>query len=199
LTRAPIVNRLSDKRWYFLRNLLIILSAQNDPTIVPLIRPLLRSGEPRLRHEVLKTLVQFSDPLAEQQVLEDLTSQNQELQTAALQLAERCSSPEIADKLCLMVSHGGFSQSECDRKSSIIHVLGEIGRAEVLPELVKILGSRSLLHSRQLTKLKGEIIRSLPKYRPEASRPVLELIADGSGEIARLAAETLRIISRKYT
>jgi hypothetical protein len=35
VTRAPIVNRLYDKRWYFLRNLLIILTAQNDPEVVP--------------------------------------------------------------------------------------------------------------------------------------------------------------------
>ena len=59
VTRVPIINRLYDPRWYFLRNLLIILSAQNDPSVVALIRPLLRSEDPRLQHEVLKTLVHF--------------------------------------------------------------------------------------------------------------------------------------------
>jgi hypothetical protein len=197
VTRAPIVNRLYDKRWYFLRNLLIILTAQNDPEVVPLIRPLMRSEDHRLRHEALKAMVYFNDPQAERKVLDDLESQSPELQTAAIQLADKCTSPAIVTKLINMLSSGGFSQIECERKSSIVHALGEIGRAEVLPELAKILSSRSLLRSRQLAKLKTDIIRSLPKYSPNVSRPVLERIANGYGEIANLATETLKIISGK--
>ena len=196
VTRVPIINRLYDKRWYFLRNLLIILSTQNNPSVIPLIRPLLRSGDLRLRHEVLKTLVHFHDPQAEKQILDDLGNQSPELQAAAIQLAERCTSPAITTKLISMVSQGGFSPIECERKSAIVHTLGEIGRVDVLPELAKILSARSLFHSRQLTQLKSDIIGSLPKYPPEVSRPVLESIAEGSGDIARLATETLRIISR---
>lgn len=195
VTRVPIVNRLNDNRWYFLRNLLIILSAQNDPTVVSLIRPLLRS-DPRLRNEVLKTLVHFSDPQAEKQILDDLDSHAPEQQAAAIQLAERCTSPDIVTKLTSMVTQGGFSQIECERKCAIVRTLGEIGRAEVLPELAKILSSWRLLKSRQLTKLKSDIIRSLPKYPAKVSIPVLERIASGSGELAILAAETLEYISR---
>ncbi len=197
MTRVPIVNRLYDERWYFLRNLLIILAAQNDPSVVPAIRPLLKNKDPRLRHEVLKTLVHLHDPLAEKQLLEDLGGQNQEKITAAIQLAERCTSSAIAVRLVAILSQGGFSQSECERKTSIVHTLGEIGRAEVLPELAKLLSSRSLLNSRQLTKIKKEIILSLPKYPLTVSRPVLDHIAGGSGEIANLAVETIRIISGK--
>lgn len=198
VTRVPIINRLYDPRWYFLRNLLIILSAQNDPSVVALIRPLLRSEDPRLQHEVLKTLVHFSDPQAEKLVMDNLNSLNPDLQTTAIQLAERCKSPAIAVRLAGMLSLGGFSQVECERKSAIVHAMGEIGRAEVLPELGKILSSRSLLHSRQLTKLKTDIIHSLPKYPPVVSRPILEHIANGSGETAQLAEETLRLITGKH-
>ncbi len=198
VTRIPIINRLHDKRWYFLRNLLIILTAQNDPAVVALIRPLLQSNDPRLRHEVLKTMVHFRDPQAETKVLEGLESRDTDLQTAAIQLAERCTSPAIATKLAGMISQGGFSQIEYERKSAIVRTLGEIGHGGVLPELAKILRSRSLFNSRQLTKLKTDIIRTLPKYPPAVARPVLERIADGSGEIARLATETLKMISGKH-
>lgn len=197
ITRVPIVNRLSDTRWYFLRNLLIVLSAHNDPSIISLIRPLLHSQEPRLRHEVLKTLVRFRDTQAEKRILDNLDSSNLELQMAAIQLAEHCKAPAIANKLAVMLSLGGYSQADCEKKSMIIHTLGEIGRAEVLPELAKILSSRSLLHSRQLTKLKTDIIKTLPKYPVKVSRPILERLAEGSGDINHLAAETLKIISGK--
>ncbi|HIJ86724.1 MAG TPA: HEAT repeat domain-containing protein [Desulfuromonadales bacterium] len=198
VSRVPILNRLkSETHWYFLRNMLIILSSQKDPSIVGRIRPLLKSEDPRLRHEVLKTLVHFHDPHAEQLLLDNLNSQNQELQVTAIQLAERCDSPIIVAKLTAMLVQGGYSQSECTIKSTIVHTLGESRRVEVLPELARILRSRSLLHSRQLTKLKSDIIHSLPKYPLLFSRPVLELIAKNSGKIGRLAAETLRIISGK--
>lgn len=195
VTRAPIANRLSDKRWYFLRNLLIVLSAQNDPSVVALIRPLLSSEDPRLRNEVLKTMLHFSDQQAEKQVLEDLDSKSLVLQTAAIQLAERCTTPAITAKLTGMLSQGGYSQIECERKSAIVHALGEIGRVEVLPELAKVLGAWSLINSRQLTKLKTDIVRSLPKYPSKVSHPILRHIANGPGEFARLASDTLKIIS----
>lgn len=196
-TRIPIANRLYDKRWYFLRNLLLILTAQNDPSVVPLIQPLLKSDDPRLRNEALKALVHFHDSHAEKQILDDLDSHNLETQGVAIQLAERCTDPAVASKLVQLLFQGGYSQHECDRKSAIIHTLGEIGRAEILPELAKIMGSKSLLHSRQLIKLKTEIIRSLPKYSSAVSIPILKHIAVGSGELAQLAGETLKIITGK--
>ena len=198
--QVPILKRLyDDTRWYFRRNLLVILSSQKDPSITDLIRPLLTSRDPRLCHEVLKTLVHFRDPNAEHLVLDNLNSRNQELLVAAIQLARRCTSPAIAAKLTQLLKQGGYAQSEYEVKSAIVHTLGEIGRSEVLPELVTILRSRSLLHSRQLTRLKSDIIYSLSKYPLQCSQPVLERIANDSGEVARMAEETLhRIIGKNH-
>jgi hypothetical protein len=197
ITQVPITNRLYDTRWYFLRNLLIILTTQNIPSIVPYIQPLLRHSDPRLRHEALKALIHFRDPQAEIRILEDLDSPQHEIQSAALQLAERCTLPAIAVKLATMLTSGGYSQSECERKSVIIHTLGEMGKAEILPALAKFLTTRSLLHSRLLTKLKSEVIYTLPKYPPQVARPVLEHIASGSGELAKLATDALLTITGK--
>ncbi|MDD2897206.1 MAG: hypothetical protein PHI31_00700, partial [Desulfuromonadaceae bacterium] len=61
LAKEPVIARITDKRWYFQRNLLIILTAINDPAVVPNIRPLLRTNEHRLRLEVMRTLVHFRD------------------------------------------------------------------------------------------------------------------------------------------
>lgn len=195
VTRIPIANRLYDNRWYFLRNLLIILSAQDNPDVVPLIQPQLHSEDPRVHHEVLKTLVHFHDQQAEKMILEDLESHDQEILMEAIQLAEQCKSPAITNCLVGMLSMGGFSQLEYEKKSAIVHALGEIGRVEILPELAKILSSQSLLHSRQLTKLKSDIILSFSKYPANISRPILDHIANGSGKIARLASDTLKTIS----
>lgn len=199
VTRVPIANRLYDNRWYFLRNLLIILGAQNDPSIVPLIQPLLHQADMRLRQEVLKILVQFHDPFAEKEILHDLDSHVHEQLLAAIQLAEKCKSPNICNKLLGLLAQGGLKQSEYEIKSAIIHSLGEIGRIEALPELAKILGSRSLLHSKLLNGLKTYIVHSLAKYPPNAAKPVLERLASGNDEVAEQARKTLHSISGKLS
>ncbi len=197
VTRVPIANRLYDTRWYFLRNLLIILSAQNDPSVVTLIRPLLNQADSRLRHEVLKILIQFNDIQAEKQILHDLDSQEREKLMAAIQLCERCQSPHISKKLIGLLTHGSLNQSEYEIKSAIVRSLAEIGRVEALPELAKILGSRSLLHSKLLANLKMDILNSLVHYPLNAAKPVLEHLSSGSSEISNKAREILRSISGK--
>jgi hypothetical protein len=191
ITKEPIIAHLNDTRWYFLRNLLIILAARNDQSVVSHIRKLLHHNDERVRDEAIKTLVHLRDPHVEIQIMERLGSQNQEQQLAAIQLAERCTSPAITTRLSVMLTQGGYSSAEYETKSAIVHTLSEIGRADVLPKLATVLSDTSFLNSRNLTKLKAEIIRSLPKYPPRVSWPALERIADGSGEMARIATETL--------
>jgi len=197
VTVVPISNRLNDHRWYFLRNLLIILTAQNDPSIVPLIRPLLRNTDKRLRQEVLKTLVFFQDPEAEKQILQELDSQENEKLLAAIQLTEKCQSPDILNKLLDLLAAGGLKQPEYEIKSAVVHSLGEIGRIEALPGLVKILVSTSLFHSKLLISLKTDVVRSLERYPSSSVKPLLERLASGNYEVTHQALESLRNISGK--
>jgi len=75
--------------------------------------------------------------------------------------------------------------------------LAETGRPEALPELVKVLGSRSLLAFKTLNRLKADIVRSLDRYPPQAALPLLERLAKGSDELASLASEQLKLVRSK--
>jgi len=112
-------------------------------------------------------------------------------------LAEKSRSVDVFKKLLSIVSKSGLSNIECEFKSAAIKTLGEIGKAEAIPELTKILASRSLLNNRQLSKLKSEIIRSLKNYPSEISRPVLLKLAAGNGEFASQASEVLKLMPEK--
>jgi len=193
--RTAVADRLGDTRWYFLRNLLIILSAINEPIVVAQIRPLLRNPDRRLRQEVLKTLVHFGDPIAEKQVIQDLESQDQDHLLETIKLTERCSSPAILTALIGLLGKGGLQQSEYLIKKAIVDSLAESGRMEALPELAKILSSRSLLHSTTLTRLKMDIVQSFEHYPQKIARPILERLAGNSSDIARQAALSLQKIT----
>lgn len=188
---TPVLNRLGDSRWYFLRNLLNILQALGDPGTVPQIRTLLKNPDRRVRYEALKTLVHFCDPLAEKQLLLNLESQDREVLLETITLAVHCSSQLVLDRLTRLLAQGSLQQSDYELKRVIVIALGEAGRVEALPELARLLASRSLLHPVFMTRLKTDVIQSLEQYPPSLVRPLLQRLAGTGGEVARQAAQVL--------
>lgn len=190
--REAILQRLSDERWYFQRNLLIMLRSMEDSSGLEQVRPLAASDNQRVRHEALKTLLHFNDRAAEGRLLLEMDSANSEVRMSAVRMAEHSRSAEAFRKLLAMVTNGGYSESEVDLKCAAVKVLGEIGRAEALPELARVLGAKSLLGAKQLNRLKAAVVASLEKYPPEIARQVLGRLAGGSDDVARQAADSLR-------
>lgn len=197
MTRVPISIRLNDDRWFVLRNLIIILRAHSDPAIIPLIRPLTRHSNSKVRQEALSTLVMLNDPVAEKQVLRDLDSEERETLFTAITLSEKSRLSDIHKKLMAILTKGGLTQLEYELKSAVVKALGEIHRSEALPELAKILGSSSLFHNKLLTRLKIDIIRALEHYPLATISVLLERLGSGKDEIARQAQESLRTVKAK--
>lgn len=190
--RPHLLSRLSDGRWYVLRNVLLMLRPVARQEDSELLRPLLRHSNQRVRAETVKLLLHLGDPAAHRQLLRDLESADREVQLNAISMADRSSPPEMSRKLLALVTGGGFSAVECETKSAAIHALAEIGKPQVLPELLKVLGSRSLLSYKALLRIKLDIVRSLDRYPVSAVEPVLQRLADGGDEIARQARESLK-------
>lgn len=197
LARDHIIARLSDNRWFVLRNLIIILRTINDSTVVEHLRLLMHHTNNRVRQEALRTCLHFQDPGAERQILYDMGSNDKETQLAAIYLAEKSRSADVYKKLIAIISKPGFNNIECELKSAAIQALGEIGKVEALPELAKLLASKSLLNGRQLNKLKSEAVRSLRLYPTEIAKSVLLQLSSGSGDIAIQASETLKQMAEK--
>jgi len=78
-----------------------------------------------------------------------------------------------------------------------VQALAETGQPEIVPELAKLLNSRSLLAFKALNRLKTDIVRSLERYPLQTSVPLLEHLAKGSDELALLATEQLKTLRSK--
>lgn len=189
LAGPALVERLSDGRWYFLRNLIGVIRQLNYTPALDRLRALARHRDPRVWQEALRALLQFGDQEAEQRLLNDLESQNRELQLAALRVAGRSSSPVLVALLHEMLSRPGLSAREHEVKSLTVQALAEIGNPGSLAVLDAVLGSRSILHPVLLNKLKLEIVSTLGHYPSAASGPLLARLAAGKGAVARQAAQ----------
>lgn len=89
-----VISRLGDKRWYFVRNLVVILRELDDPSVLKYIRRLCNDPHPKIRREVIRTFQHFSHPEADRFLIQDMNSSDRELQFNAIRLAEKSRSPE---------------------------------------------------------------------------------------------------------
>jgi HEAT repeat protein len=193
MIKVPITNRLYDDRWFVLRNLIILLRSLNDPDVIPLVRPLSRHSNNRVRQEALATLVMFKDPASEKQILRDLDSKDREVQLAAIALSEKSHFPDVHKKLIEILSSSGLGQIEYELKSAVVKTLGELRRNESLTEFAKILGSSSLFNSKLLNRLKIDIIRVMERYPYQMVAPLLERLSSGRDDVARQAQDSIKV------
>lgn len=195
--RDEAVARLGDERWFYVRNLVTILRGLDDPTAVRPLSRLLHHPHPRVRQETLRTLVHFRDPEGERMLLRELGSSDRETVLTAIQLSDRSRSPKVRERLTGLLSKGGITGTGIDIRCAVVKALAETGDPAALPDLARLLRSRSILRSASLVRLKTEIVRSLSKYPPEAALPLLrEATASGVPDVELAARQTLRAMER---
>jgi HEAT repeat protein len=172
--RDQILTRLQDKRWYFVRNLILALRNLGDPSVLPAIRNLRNHEHPRVREEVLKALLHFQDPDADSHLIKDLASFDPETRRNAIQLAEMSKDPLVFQGLLDLLQRSPSNAAGIEIKESIIRSLSKIGNPMAFPHLERALQRKSFLNGRALNRLKGEIIKSLEFYPPKEALGFLE-------------------------
>ncbi|MFA4837444.1 MAG: HEAT repeat domain-containing protein, partial [Dehalococcoidia bacterium] len=188
------VARLRDERWYVVRNMLVLLRTLEATQTANQVRRLLSHPNQRVHQEALRTLIYFQDPEADRQLLLDLKSVKQDVQAAALQLAETSKSPQVLARLLELLKTGG----DFELKKSVLRTLAAIGNPQALPELGQLLRATSILHPIAIHNLKVEIIRTLERYPVLPASQLLAKIPEiGDRELTRLADEISRKIQAR--
>jgi hypothetical protein len=200
LSRLLDENPLLDRDQYFLRNLVLVLRRLDDPSILPEIKELRGHRHPRVREEVFRTLSHFQDPDAERMLLEDLSSQEKEVQRGAVQLAEDSQSPEVFNKLLELLNRRGVFGVHFDLKIEVIRALAEIGNPASLPHLERLLRSKNFLRRRAMNRLKAEVIRSLEFYPTQEAAILLEEFSSiRNHDLANLASQMLKNVQQRVS
>jgi HEAT repeat protein len=193
--RDAALGRLRDSRWYFIRNIILLLRNIEDPVVIPHIRRMTGHPHPKVRQEAIKGLLFFHDPEADTLLLRDLSSSDQETVLNATRLAEQSQNLEVLKRLVEFLRRGGLGAFDLELKITTIHTLGMIGNPVVLPELERLLTTRSFLRSGQLSRLKAETVQSLKHYPRQSVIGLLkELAQSGQDETRRLAEEIYRLL-----
>ena len=183
MVREPTIRRLKDNRWFLVRNLIILLRNLNDPSVIPSLHSLLDHPHPRVRHELMQTMIKFNDPVAEQIILQEMDSQDTGRCLKAIALAGMTRNRLVSQKLLEFLKQRGFGKTILPIKKASVNALGEIGDPSVLPALQDILKKRTFFRRHSATNLKLEIIESLKKYPAGEASPILKGVANSGSQL----------------
>jgi hypothetical protein len=175
--REPAIKRLRDSRWFVVRNLVVLLRNLNDPSVLPSLHNLLDHPHPRVRHELMQTLIKFNDPVAERIILQEMDSHDTGRCLKAIALAGMTRNKAVSQRLLEFLKQRGLGKATLPIKKASVHALGEIGDPSALPTLQNILQSRAFFRRNAAMNLKLEIIDSLRKYPAGEASSILRGVA----------------------
>ncbi len=168
---------MNDHRWYVIRNLVVVLRNLNDPSVASPLHTILEHPHPRVRDEVLRTLIQFDDPSAKRILLREMESNDSSRCLKAISLAGITRHREASPKLLEFLNLRGFEKHTFSLKKASVYALAEIGDPSVLPYIEAALKKKSLLFWWKSRLLKTLIIDSLAKYPIPQATSILQNIA----------------------
>jgi HEAT repeats len=191
--KEAAIQNLNDKRWYVVRNMVILLRRFGDPAVVRHLRTISEHSHPKVRQELIRSLFAFNHAEADYLLQKEFRSPDRERVLTAIQLAEQSRNPGTVECLRKILTIKLFPMAEYDLKQAAVKTLGKIANPLILPDLERILNQKSLFASTLLKRLKTDIVQSLENYRGSEVRSLLEKITrSGTGEIAPVAADLLK-------
>jgi hypothetical protein len=187
---ARVGGRLLDGRWYYVRNLVVILRSIGNEAACSFLKTLQSHSHPKVRQEVQRALFQFRDDGAYAMLADDIGSADYDLRMGAIRLAVEYHTPDIVQKLVAVVEADGLSDETIETRGAALRTLGAIGDTSCLPGVERILRSRNFFRQLALNRLKEEFIRALGSFRAPAAQELLLRVKDfGSKELVRLAED----------
>lgn len=186
------VSRLSDTRWFVVRNMLYLLREVGNPGVVASIRQCLHYPHPKVSQEALRICLYFKDKGAIRFLLTLLESNDESKLLQAVGYASLCDEPTVLKKMVVILRESSVINFRLELKKSIIRSLAAAVPHKVAPVFAGILASRNLLHPKAAEALKLEVIAALEKIPgAEAKRLLQEQSRSDSEQIRRAAQAAL--------
>jgi len=196
-TKQALIKRLHDPRWYFVRNIIILLRRYDDPSVMQPMKRLIGHKHPKVHFEAMKTYLHFKDPKADLYLIREMQSDNILRRKNAALLASNSSSPAVHQELINIVLEGR-NDPEYELRTVALKSLADIADPNFLPSLWPALGTRNLFRPGLHKEFKINLLRSLTRYPHDAARSFLtELAEQPKGELAETARQVLRRLPKR--
>jgi len=122
---------VQDERWFFVRNIVMILGMMANPQAVPILKSVVSHPEPRVRREAARSLgrIRDSSGLAVLRVL--VADTNKLVRIAALAATKDVGGPTARQMLEEVISDKSFNKKAIDEKAETMKAYGSLGSDSV--------------------------------------------------------------------
>jgi hypothetical protein len=193
----PVSQRISSHKWYFVRNLVVILRRIGRPEAVPVLKRLQKHENVKVLTEVQRTLLHMKDANGFVMLRESLDNADPFVRIDAINLAAQYNNPDIVHKLRSIVDEGRFSEDEIEIKKAAIRSLTAAGEVSCLPCFKKILKKKPFLHQAGLRPVQEEIIAALVRLPFPEARDLLGQVREFGSRYLRQRVEEVENSARE--
>jgi len=156
---------MTDPRWYFVRNVVSILSATKSSAVLPYLERTLRHSETRVRRETIRGLAGITDRRASEMLMAVFADEDaQNVQLAARYLGGsgvRAAIPSLEQ-----VARGeGRGNRENGPRVEAIEALGRLGALEAMPTLEALAGKRAIIGAARARELRAAAESAIAQIR----------------------------------
>lgn len=141
---AVLGERLADRRWYFVRNVVAILGNTRTPEALPHLERTLRHSDARVRRETIRAVTLIRDPRAEQMLGAALADDDPQNVTLAARYLGASGSRNAAAALEVVARGEGSGNREVGPRVEAIEALGRLGQVSSVPVLRQLASPRGL-------------------------------------------------------
>lgn len=187
---------LTDKRWYLVRNALVILRRVGSPDSLEPVSRLIAHKEARIRKEVLLNLDAVSDPKAKTYILKFLQDEVSALRIHALKILAASKFQGALKPILEITASKEFEGKDIAEKKAVFEALGELGSDEVVPMFKEMLLKRYWFNK---AKEKESVILAVAGLRKAKTDAAIKALEEGSAvkknEIRAFINQAIRSIS----
>jgi HEAT repeat protein len=194
---AAIFATLKEDRWPVLRNAVQLLGEIRSAAAIEPLRALLHHRDLRVRREVLRALTRIGGNSVIAIIAKILQEDDNELRRQAMLSLGAIKNPATTPLLVQFLQVKDWRLLQLEVKVDAIRALGEIGSAEVLPELMAIVNRRCLFYRSRNDVLRAAALLAMSEIGGPEAIDFLETMEDSSSPIvAKAAISALRQVRK---
>jgi hypothetical protein len=184
--------RLSDDRWFVIRNMLYILGETDSREVIDDIKPFCRHENLKVSIPAIRCLLNAGDTYAKNILREYLGSKSKPLFEQAVALSGSFRIKEFVGDLIRLLNKQVMTGDDILAKIPVIRALGDIGDPQAVDALRVLVSSKSILFKSTTDRMKEEIYKTLKNYPYESVKDLVDVGLASKNELIREESSRLQ-------
>lgn len=178
---------LLDKRWFLVRNIVMILGMMKNPSVVKPLEKVLKHPDARVRKEAVRALEGIQSPETKGAFFTLLADPEPTVRVGSLRALKRFKDPDVFIRLKEGASREELKKKAFSEKKELLEALALSGGERAFPLLAELFRKKGLIEKAEVTELRACAAYALGCLGMPEARGLLEKEADSRKPLLREA------------